>query len=54
MKKNVLDDEEIKILASYEKGEWKSGTDVKQEIKRLSEHAKNTTEGPENQHPHVL
>jgi predicted DNA binding CopG/RHH family protein len=42
MKKPILDDEEKRILASYEKGEWKSVDDAKQEIKRLSEHAKKT------------
>lgn len=42
MKKPVLDNEEKNILASYEKGEWKSAGDVEQEIQRLSAHARKT------------
>ena len=42
MKKPVLDEAEKKILSSYEKGEWKSVKNTKQEIKKLSEHAKRT------------
>ena len=42
MKKPILDDEEKRILVSYEKGEWKSVDDAKQEIKRLGEYAKKT------------
>lgn len=42
MKKPILDEEEKKILSSYEKGEWKSVDNAAQEIKRLSDHARKT------------
>ncbi len=42
MKKPILDEEEKKILTSYEKGEWKSVDDTKKEIERLKDHAKKT------------
>ena len=42
MKKTILDEEEKKLLTSYEQGEWKSVDDAKSEIKRLSDHAKKT------------
>lgn len=42
MKKNVLDEEEKDILASYERGEWEPAKNPKQEIKKLQEYARNT------------
>jgi predicted DNA binding CopG/RHH family protein len=42
MKKTALDDEERDILASYDRGEWRPVKNQKQEIKELSEYAKNT------------
>ena len=36
MKKTILDDEEKNILESYERGEWESVKNPKEEIKRLS------------------
>ncbi|MDO8722143.1 MAG: hypothetical protein Q7J31_07915 [Syntrophales bacterium] len=42
MKKVLLDEEEKSILDSYERGEWKSVKDTKQEIGKLREHAMNT------------
>ena len=42
MKKTILDDEEKDILASYERGEWRPVKNSKQEIRKLSEYAKNT------------
>ena len=38
----MLDEEEKKILDSYERGEWRSVKNAKQEIKKLSEYAKRT------------
>ena len=42
MKKMILDEEEKDILDSYERGEWRSVKNPKQEIKRLREYARNT------------
>jgi len=42
MKKIVLDDEEKDILESYERGEWVPVENVKKEIKKLQQYAKNT------------
>ena len=42
MKKIILDDEEKDILESYERGEWVPVENVKKEIKKLQQYAKNT------------
>lgn len=42
MKKIFLDDEEKDILDSYDRGEWRSVKNPKQEIKKLQEYARNT------------
>jgi predicted DNA binding CopG/RHH family protein len=42
MKKTILDREEQDILDSYERGEWKPVKNVRAEIKKLSQYAKNT------------
>ena len=42
MKAIPLDDEERKLLDSYDRGEWKSVQNPEQEIRRLQQHAKNT------------
>ena len=42
MKKTILDAEEKEILDSYERGEWKSVKNPKEEIKKLQEYARNT------------
>jgi len=42
MKKTKLDKYEQEILDSYERGEWKSVKNVKQEIKKHREYARNT------------
>ena len=42
MKKPILDDEEKKILDSYERDEWESIKHPKKEMKRLGEYARNT------------
>jgi hypothetical protein len=42
MKKMILDDEEKDILESYERGEWVPVKNVKKEIKKLRQYAKNT------------
>lgn len=42
MKKIILDEEEKEILESYERGEWKSVKNPKEEITRLREYARNT------------
>ena len=42
MKKTILDDEEKDILESYERGEWVPVKNVKKEVKRLHQYAKNT------------
>ena len=42
MKKLILDKEEKDILESYERGEWVSVKNPKQEIKKLHEYARNT------------
>lgn len=42
MKKSVLDDEEKAMLESCESGEWVSVKDVKKEITKLQQCAKNT------------
>lgn len=42
MKKIALDKEEKNILDSYDRGEWKSVKNPKQEIKKLREYARNT------------
>lgn len=42
MKKMLLDEEEKSILDSYERGEWKSVKDTKQEIGKLREYAMKT------------
>lgn len=42
MKKIALDSEEKKIVESYDRGEWRTVRDPKQEIKRLREYARNT------------
>jgi predicted DNA binding CopG/RHH family protein len=42
MKTVFLDDEEKDILESYDRGEWRSVKNVKQEIKKLKESARNT------------
>jgi len=42
MKKIILEEEEKEILESYERGEWKSVKNPKEEIARLREYARNT------------
>ncbi len=42
MKKVKLDKQEQKLLDSYERDEWKSVKNVKQEIKKHQEYARNT------------
>jgi predicted DNA binding CopG/RHH family protein len=42
MKKTILDDEERDVLESYERGEWVPVKNVKQEISKLQQYAKNT------------
>ncbi|MDQ7838925.1 MAG: antitoxin [Thermodesulfobacteriota bacterium] len=42
MKKTILDAEEKDILESYERGEWRTVKNQKQEIIKLREYAKNT------------
>ncbi len=42
MKKIVLDQEEKDILESYERGEWGTVKNKKQEIKKLQQYARNT------------
>jgi predicted DNA binding CopG/RHH family protein len=42
MKKIVLDAEEKDILDSYERGEWKPVKNLKAEINKLREYARNT------------
>lgn len=42
MKKTILDTEEKDILESYERGEWRTVKNQKQEIIKLREYAKNT------------
>lgn len=42
MKEIALDSEEKKIVESYDRGEWRTVRDPKQEIKRLREYARNT------------
>jgi predicted DNA binding CopG/RHH family protein len=42
MKKIILDDEEKDILESYERGEWVPVKNVKKEIKKLQQYARNT------------
>ncbi len=42
MKKIKLDKEEQEILDSFERGEWKSVKNLKREIKRHQEYARNT------------
>jgi len=42
MKKMILDEEEKDILESYERGEWKTVKNPKDEIVRLREYARNT------------
>jgi predicted DNA binding CopG/RHH family protein len=42
MKKTILDEEEKDILVSYERGEWRSVKNPKQEIKKLRDYARNT------------
>lgn len=42
MKKTKLDKYEQEILDSYERGEWKSVKNVKQEIEKHREYARNT------------
>ena len=41
-KKLYLDDEERDLIESVERGEWKSVNNVKQEIKKHQEYARNT------------
>jgi len=42
MKTVFLDDEEKDVLESYDRGEWRSVKNRKQEIKKLKEYARNT------------
>jgi predicted DNA binding CopG/RHH family protein len=42
MKKLILDDEEKKILDSYDRDEWQPVKNPKKEIKKLGEYARNT------------
>jgi predicted DNA binding CopG/RHH family protein len=42
MKKIILDNEEKDIIESYERGEWVPVKNVKKEIKKLRQYAKNT------------
>ena len=42
MKKIILKDEEKDILDSYDRGEWRSVKNQKQEIKKLQQYARNT------------
>lgn len=42
MKKLILDNEEKKILDSYDRNEWKPVKSPKKEINKLSEYARNT------------
>ena len=42
MKKTKLDKYEQEIIDSYERGEWKSVKNVKQEIEKHREYARNT------------
>jgi predicted DNA binding CopG/RHH family protein len=42
MKKLVLDEEEKEILESFERGEWKPVKNLKKEIKKHQEYARNT------------
>ena len=42
MKKLHLDDEERDLLESVERGEWKSGRNLKQEIEKHRQYARNT------------
>ena len=42
MKRIFLDDEEKKLLDSYDRGEWNPVKNPKQEIRKLREYAKNT------------
>jgi len=42
MKTVFLDDEEKDVLESYDQGEWRPVKNVKQEIKKLKEHARNS------------
>ena len=42
MKKIILDEEEKEILESYERGEWKSVKNPKEEIARIRGYARNT------------
>jgi len=42
MKKIKLDKEEQEILDSFERGEWKSVKNLKREVKRHQEYARNT------------
>ena len=42
MRKIILKDEEKDILDSYDRGEWRSVKNQKQEIKKLQQYARNT------------
>ncbi len=42
MKKLYLDDEERDLIASVERGEWKSVKNLKQEIEKHRQYARNT------------
>lgn len=42
MKRKVLNNEEKDILDSYDRGEWRPVKNLKQEINKLQEYARNT------------
>jgi len=42
MKKNILDDEEMKITDSFDRGEWRTVKNPKGEITKLKAYARNT------------
>lgn len=42
MKKKLLEDEEKNLMDSYDRGEWRSVKNPKQEVKKLREYARNT------------